>query len=607
MDSRTERCKRLNVESVEEKGGMRIDCGRIIVAGDRVTAAVLSSRIGALGSYVPVLEPPRLERLDFTAELQRCINLFRQIRGRTMVQAALPDAVSRELNKHLSPSRVEVVSESEARSYEIAQYANREKLECAPTHILAGLFNALRTERILTIASQAVGFDPDNAFESDHLVVVEDSSYIGSVVAVNYAALVGAHLAVIPAVGKKESDSAFDLLRQFDDAIDPMAKQDLVVELMRQIDRHTVPLGIDQYSNCTFFTMGMPYGLRPSRASIAHVPIYPDCGLTVLKNLVFHQPIRTALIIDPMHLPDTETDSVVEQLKAQSVYVRVLRGKEATVTSVDFHITQLPYDMIFLVSHGGYPTGNRFVVKFLDDSGMGHSLTIRKADSFSGVPGTDKIRVASFNEPEALDGVPWDSPERARVEGLDRVIKDLPACLLSGDAQITSVEENVRMRFCNSIKLHDDLYFMSFDRVGMTDGTVMINNSCCSGHHTASTALYGSVNQYVGTSYSVLSPIARNFAARILEPGDSLCQTVSTFNQSTLSTYGLNCYSYHGLHGRSLAFSCEDNKAYYCSQVADQIRRNQDYKDENPFNTLMERIDWNLAQLHQELKQVSGA
>jgi|GEM_PF-5837676 len=583
-----------------------LNCERIIIAGDRITAATISSRLGTWGTYIPVLDPPRPKRLDFDTEVLRRINLLKLARSTTVVQAGLPGDIITALNRYLSPSQVEVVDIADAERYQRGSYEPREVLTTSPSSVLAGLYCALRQNRVLSIRDGAKSVEPDNAFPSNHIVVVEDHEAVGSVAAVNYAALVGAHLAVVPARTRVESDRIIFQLRQFDDAKNGLDREDIANDLVTQLAERVRRLELARYSTCTFFTSGFPLSPAATGLSVAHISVYPDCGLTVLRNLLFHNPIRTALIVDPMHLPDTETAALRRHLESQSVYVRVLRGDEASVTDVDFHLGQLPYDLIYLAVHGGYPQGARLRVEFLDENGKEHILVILKADSFSVIPNSDKVHVASFYEFESLDGIPWSSPNRGWAGNLNHMIQHFNECILDGTAKIVSSETGIPMKYCNSVRLADDNYYLHFNNVGSIEGAILINNACCSSLQLADLALFGGVNQYVGTTYSVLNPIAQRFAVSTLQSGKSMCRSVSEYNESSATSYGLPCYAYYGLPERRITYCQADNKDYYCSRVTDQLVRTEKYKRDNPFHHLMDRVDMNLIRLRQEIRRVRG-
>ncbi|MCH9031658.1 MAG: hypothetical protein IIB00_05300, partial [candidate division Zixibacteria bacterium] len=365
------------------------------VVGNRCIAAILSSARSEWGKYFSVVESPRLGRRDFQNEVIRRSNLFNICEFDTLFQADLPSNARYELNKNFSPSQVRVVQPLDQI---LRPNSDKPSLRFRSDNAIEALFQSLRTNQILEVDEAAPSLTISNDFDSEVLVLVEDTEEVGSVVAVNLASYLCAHLKKLPRKSRESVQITDGLYRRFEEEVNYSRKTCIEEQISANLGIDISEFELSHYSYCIIFTSGLLYGAAIKQVPTGHFLVYPDCGLHVLRNIAFSPRLRTALLIDPCSLSHPETADVATNLAERGVYVRILTGKDANAVKVDFSVRELPFDWVIFVAHGGFPKGYRLKVNFSDPNGNEHLLVIRKIDSFTVIHDSDKIRVASFVE-----------------------------------------------------------------------------------------------------------------------------------------------------------------------------------------------------------------
>jgi len=570
------------------------------VVVDRSTAAIVSSVRSEWGKYFAVMEPPRPQRHDFLNEVKRRANLFRLCKFTTLLQTGLSEDVAVGLNSSFSPSEVRVVHPDDPLFLPTSQ---KPPLQFRPNNAIAALFQALRTKRTLVIDETAPDLSIANDFPSDRLIVVEDADEIGAIVAVNLASYLGAHIKILPCKSRDDVHIIQDLFRRYDGEKESITKPRIAEDICSRLDIGIAEAELLQYSYCIFFSKGLVYGAAIKQVPTGHFFISLECGLQVLRNIAVDPILRTALIVDPSQLNNSETQDVETNLTERGTYVQTLIGQSASYVDVDFNLRELPYDYIFFVAHGGFPKGNRLKVAFKDSLGDEHTIVLRKTYSFSPVLGTDKFLVASFTEPESIDGLSWRDPDKTVPQGTEFIVLHLDEALESGVAKITDSERDIEMRFCNCIRLREDNYFAACDAFGSMWGPVVVNNICNSIHYLSELFVFGGARVYIGTLYSVLDPLASEFVRELVRTKMTLGDYVKAFNDSHFANKPLSCYIIYGLPTHRINFANGDNRAYFFSEVEWSLARLVKFRSDNPFHKMHEQIDWTINHLKAELHQ----
>lgn len=572
---------------------------------DRASAAIASSLIGRWGWYFPVFEEPRTARPDSDNEVIRRVNLFRLVEyglaeGCKLMEIGLDASTCRVMNRYLSASQVEILGLEEFVS-KYTGFQNRQGvIRFRKENAIPALFNALIGNKRLVLDERAQTISAVNQHRSRYLVVVENSEELGSIVGVNYACFLMAHLAIIDESSREEVDRITYSLRAFDEERPGSAKEDLAYEIRNDLLEKLKGIRVDRYEAVVFFTQGLPYGSIIKETATTHFSLYPDAGLFALRSIVADRAIRSALVVDPSTVEQEDTTFAVSQLTDNNVYTKLLKGEQATITEVDFHVAQLPYDLVLLTSHGGYARGAKLSVEFPDSEGGRHILVVRKADSFSWLTLSDKISVETFTEFESIDGVPWSQSDSPRPDTLSRVTPRLEDSVADGFAKIVDRQEGVELKYCNAIALSDGNYFL-YSGTAWPEGPMVLANACSSFQRLPGDFVYRGANLYIGTTLPVLDAIASQFTQHLLKCGHTIAEAVYIFNHEMGPKLHFNMYATMGSPLRRIKFPTRQDNQYFRTEIKKCILRMKDFRTRNPLNPKMEEVDRRIKRLEIEL------
>ena len=201
---------------------------------------------------------------------------------------------------------------------------DRPHLRCQAFDALRGLFCAQRTGRRLLIDESADKVQDIEATQGGVVVVEQDD--VGSVIAVNYAAAVGANLRLVSKVTKrevKEVHRSLQAWKEFDDN----SQLDVV---RRAVNTRIEGVSFDDFEYATFFTNGLPYSFVIKNVvpcTYVHLSIRPD--LFVFNSIAFEsiKTFHSAIVFSPLFFPDEETTWLTRFFEDKNYYVRQLIGE----------------------------------------------------------------------------------------------------------------------------------------------------------------------------------------------------------------------------------------------------------------------------------------
>jgi len=162
-------------------------------------ATVLARR----GSYLPVIDGPRVHRPDRDAEVIRRSNAIARVRPREILFAALPSATCDLFTDRIPRGRalrIDSVDELEQR-----HGLPSKRLAWGETNLGLGTLRALRDGRRIVFDDGAACPQEPVASRPGHLVVCETDDEFAQVVAANYAFAIDAGLCLIPAVAEEQA------------------------------------------------------------------------------------------------------------------------------------------------------------------------------------------------------------------------------------------------------------------------------------------------------------------------------------------------------------------------------------------------------------------
>jgi hypothetical protein len=399
----------------------------IIISDDAKLAAQISCLVGEPGTYLPIIDGPRMQRPDRQAEVINRTNAVARSRAKRVLLAGLADISADALMQKLPAERCLRIHAADDLS---ALGANKALLD-APfvwgrDYIGVGLLQAMRERRSLTVTDQP----SQRVFVSslsDHLVVCEEGNEFAQVIAANYAHALGAGLFLIQ---ETEQDRVEQIMERFYSLYDSRdqspseALQELRDELRAIAGNLPVPIG----GSATFITDGLPFGFAFPEFPSTHLFSYPSLGMVILHGFAAEQAgsrgVQVATLVNPETTPAPEIDAAATILSDQRLFVRVYQGVGADVTSISEMIELFPYDLLIIATHCGDVSGYRWTYEFTDSEGISRTLVVDIALGIGRSEEKDLLHVTQFLRFVSLDGVPWNDREQKAKLYVGTAIRD---------------------------------------------------------------------------------------------------------------------------------------------------------------------------------------
>ena len=185
----------------------------LVIGDDPKLLAKISCVLARRGAYLPILEGPRMQRMDRDAEVIRRNNAAARLQPNRIILAGLDDDTCRQFTRRFPARRTQRVSRFE--ELPEVQAGNRQAdapaLVWGHNNIGLGLMTALRARQTITFSDDP---SPKSIIpsQSGHFIVCEEGDELAQVVAANYAQSLRAGFCVIPEV---DDEHAEGILNQF--------------------------------------------------------------------------------------------------------------------------------------------------------------------------------------------------------------------------------------------------------------------------------------------------------------------------------------------------------------------------------------------------------
>ncbi|RYG19277.1 MAG: hypothetical protein EON96_03310, partial [Caulobacteraceae bacterium] len=260
----------------------------LLITDDAHRACAVSCALARPGVYFPVVDGPRMQRIDRDAEVVRRNNAVARARSETVFLAGLPDAASSAMIQRLPAAYVRLLADDQAIADLLPiDHRKRPPLVWGQDRIGVGLLLALRAGTIVVFEdgpSPAIGVPS----RSGHLVICEAGEPLTEVIAANYAYSLRAGLIVIPSIDDGTANRLMDqLYRLFDQNISPTTvAEDTAREFRALCGGIDPPPG----GSLTVFTRKLPLGLCFPEVPSTHLFTYPDAGLAVVNGFAAASP-----------------------------------------------------------------------------------------------------------------------------------------------------------------------------------------------------------------------------------------------------------------------------------------------------------------------------
>ena len=487
----------------------------LCIAGGPEIAAVISSFFNEIGEYFCVLEPPRKTRPDFLNEVLRRNNVAACLQADNIILAGLDQSSISAFQRYFSPRITTIVpslADVDIALQEISCSDLIGEIACNPREVAKALLLAKRLRMKLKVDHSAPSLL--NEFgrylpSSNHIIVVEDSADFAPVIAANFAFSVDAELRLIPEVSRRDVEKVYDEL--YDRRASRGSTRSIRAEknLKERSSRYQAMLLSPGTQFLTFVTSGVPYGYFIPHIASTHVFSRPDLGLNIFAG-VYHASktgaTRVAVLLDPGHFKESESDTVVECLTHKRIFVKAVKGKDATVYNARNHIEHFPYDLLYICSHAGEINGRRLRVRFKDRHGEPHIFVIDHAAGIGytgeGTGKDAKFEVMDFTRFVELDGVDWNDDEGKKKIPAGELAEEFSRIPVD-DWDVIESKDIGPVRYCVALTLTDHCLLILFHSVAGYEHPIIFNNACVSFYQFAERLIYAGARAYIGTLHRV--------------------------------------------------------------------------------------------------------
>lgn len=372
----------------------------------------------------------------------------------------------------------------------------RPEFLCRSSEVALGLYEANQQGAVLAIDNDAPSIISQD-YKSNGLVVIEDEKGVFSIIGVNYAISIKAHVHVVEATHRYIDYKVESLFLSNHDAA--------LNELKVEVEKRVGGIVFSNYKYATFFTNGLPYAFILKN-------IIPFSSVALLQRpdfFVFNaiaaehaEQLNSAVIFSPQIFEDEETDWISEFFMKKNFYVRNILGQNATVRNFDFHARHFPYDVLHICTHGGQTEGFGVTLDFIDRDGKEHVVEYDEIVGFSPIPDSDLIEVHQKTIFRRFDGFVWMSDELRQQKLPRHVFEDMKKAMSKHESNEVRKPKGIISTSC-AIVCYDSIHQGMFHSIASHGTPVIYNNTCFSAYGISHFFLSTGARAYIGTLWSI--------------------------------------------------------------------------------------------------------
>ncbi len=549
----------------------------ICISSDKILSAEISSRFNKSGEYFCVIESPRMLRDDAINEIIRRNNIIATFKYDKIILAGLCAKSEAALQDYFPSDTLVFIRNSQEIEIALHGIINAEgfkgNIVCNDKEIPYGLLLAKRLKCILTVSQNVPSIITRYNTEypiAKHLVIIDDDNEVAPVVSANYAFAIGAGIKMVAPVSNECRNVFYnDLIER---AISRNSQRAQIADQrsLNQISEIKNTIGIPRVDMVTFITKGFPYGYIFPDTPSTHLFSYPDLGLCIFWNIIHSAQIkatRSALVIDPGFFEDSEVRTVVSSLKKRNIPGKTLAGDDATIYLVHHNIEYFPYDLLYICSHAGRLSGQRYKIRCYDTDGNSHLFVFNNIVGIAPPPGPikmdTKIQFTEFREPVEFDGKAWKVSDvdayswafKSSVGGgfLRQFMATAPS-----DWEIVEAEDGVQANHCYGIQVKDGNYGFHLHLIADHNHPIVINNGCESFYQVCLTCIFAGARSYIGSLFPVDNDPAKRIGELLFSPeyfGKSLPLSLWKIQKEVFKKEDDRCYVHFGCHFTSIKSS----------------------------------------------------
>lgn len=232
----------------------------VVVGDDPFLCGELSSLLGKLGFYLPIVEGPRIHRPDLDHEVLKRAKAIALVHPRHLLIAGLPEPTCELFNRYFT---------SWERIADTSRLASDQPvLQWGRSQVGLAVLTALRDNKRLVFEDGAKAPDAPIGLNSKHVVLCETGHDLSQVIAANYAFSIDAGFGLIPTLSDDEAAALLEQLYRGKDLAD----------IRKRLRDHVGTLPIAPGTSVTFVTAKVPWGFAFSEFPSTHLFRYPDLG-----------------------------------------------------------------------------------------------------------------------------------------------------------------------------------------------------------------------------------------------------------------------------------------------------------------------------------------
>lgn len=468
---------------------MTINKSVIIISNNPIAAAMLSSVWAESGRYVTVLEPPRMDRPDVINEVSRVMNVIQRISPSLVICFNIDVRAKSAIDDSMP--------------IPLLEFNNIRELS---------MFGVRVDDWISLKAEQAVQkLYSEKVIKKPHskAVVYNGESDINYVIAANYAVLHQADLIRLNAP-KELLNKTIDCLNKIDSSLNDDIRRIDVAELASSLMAY-IPddLVNAAYERVLIVTEGIPFGLAMEGVDVlyannlmlghflAHNIYEYDWGLVEKIGLI------GLFVVDKSIVSPSEYKNFCTTIgKAKGLPKKFSTNNPKLA---ELEIMTLPYDILYLATHGKQLDGYEEEYNFLASDRINHLIKIDRAHGIIGVV----IYIVS------VDGIMFrsegwsDIQAKAWGEFMDLYIKKAKPL----PSPKSSISKKLQMR---SLVLGNEPGMNSpfaVQRLASSQRPIVIANACGSWNEMSMRFIFAGASAYIGTLWATKTSVANRFAS----------------------------------------------------------------------------------------------
>lgn len=499
----------------------------VCISDNYLLSAQLSSCFHKNNTYFAVLEPPRSLHKYWKNEFIKLNNVLAKINAEKIIFLGIKDNMMTLIKDKLNiPERKYIYIQNQEELLKFLDKYNgifKGVLECPPDRekVTYALLEAKRKELKLLINSDA-DYQPKIDKINNHIIASDSANFLLPTVLANYAFSINADIQFFKCntpYSPNEMQSVISDTRGVDER--SKTAKEIKKEIETKLNIELKDIG--NYEFVTFFSDDFQYGYFFPNIPSTHIFNKLLVGQFIADAIA--KPaieVESALLVDTGFFPNSETNNIKDLLLKQNVFIKELLDDKFTNVDLENFILIYPYDFIFICSHGAFPEGTRFKIKFDDSKGVDHIIIVDIIDSFGitgkGDPKNPLIAVKTVTEFVELDGQPWYQ-KRYKPGSSKTVVEDFIAI----DRKNWEVlgKKDVTMNFNNVIVTKDNKFGPFIPMIhGVADpysSPFIFNNACVSSYTMGEMFIFAGASFYIGTVRNVKKQVAIKTAIMFFE------------------------------------------------------------------------------------------